>query len=407
MSSFRFSNVLQEDWKKTAGMKYTAAMIVLLASRLASAPQPKLVREIDLNQSVPAIPDVAPFAIFAFSPDEKWLAVAVGPRPIEHPKPPKNVDLGPSEILLLVPLDGTAGQPVPVNLGLHPTGNPAWSPDSASVLVEGFAKHRPGLPVDSIAKLWDLRRDELLSRHGPGLTGDGPVGGIFGFLDSTHLLARGIPAKGMPDAFETLDLQGRVVDTWTVPKHWQVADISPTRGLLAILTDRDAKTLVVDHQSKKVILTRDNPNGFQANGNPGMYGRLQYFTESGKTLCSVGSIGTGISQVNTITECWDVDSGRRIAKFGGFPGGAPAAASSDASRLVLTHGLTIPRRDAGLVFPRCERIVWDFSSDSEIAGWEVPQIADSWSTFDQVAISSSGRYVAENVGTLLRIYALP
>ena len=92
---------------------------------------------------------------------------------------------------------------------------------------------------------------------------EGPPGGIFGFLDSKHLLALRTPAKGMPTAFETLDLQGQVVDTWTVPKHWTVADISPERGLLAILTDQATKTLVVDHTSKKVILARDNPPGFE------------------------------------------------------------------------------------------------------------------------------------------------
>ncbi len=402
-------------------MKYTAAMIVLLATPLVSAPPPRLVREIDLNRTVPATPDFAPFAIFAFSPDENWLAVAVGANNVEHRSSDANVDPGPYESLLLVPLNGTAGQPVQVNPGLRPRGNPAWSPDSTTVLVEGFANNPLIPPVDAIAKLWDLKGDELLSRHGPGLSVgkalDGPIGGIFGFLDSKHLLARGIPAKGMPDAFETLDLQGQVVDTWTVPKHWEVADISPARGLLAILTDQASKTLVVDHQSKKVILTRDNPGGFQGYLSPGMYGRWQYFAESGKTLCSVGSVGTGNPQFDTITECWDVDSGRKIAQFDGFRGGAPAAASSHGSRLVLTHDIAFPHRSGGLLFPGGERVVWDFRSGSEIAAWEVPQIGDlsqtlyhvamSSHTLDHVAISSSGRYVAETAGTLLRIYALP
>jgi hypothetical protein len=385
-------------------VKYTAAMMLLLASPLVSAPPPRLVREIDLNQTVAAAPDSAPFAIFAFSPDEKWLAVLVGAHQLEHRKADRNVDPGLSESLLLAPLNGTTSQPVQIHPGLRPVMSPAWSPDSATVLVEGFANNPSLLPVDELAKLWDLRGDELLSRHGPGLSAGPPVGGIFGFLDSKHLLARRTPAKGIPDAFETIDLHGQVVDTWTVPKHWEVADISPERGLLAILTDRASKTLVIDYQSKKVILTRDNPSSF---GSPVLYGRWQYFTESGKTLCSVGSVGTGTPRVNTTTECWDVDSGRKIAQFHDFTGGAPAAASSHGSRLVLTRDSAIPGRDAALVFPRGERVVWDFSSGAEIAAWEVPQIANSSHIFDHVAISSSGRYVAETTDTLLRIYELP
>ena len=109
----------------------------------------------------------------------------------------------------------------------------------------------------------------------------------------------------------------------------------------------------------------------------------------------------------TITECWRRrTSGRKIAQFDGFRGGAPAAASSYGSRLVLTRDIAFPRRGDALVFPRAKRVVWDFRS-GEIAAWEVPQIAYVSNILDHVAISSSGRYVAETVGDLLRIYALP
>jgi hypothetical protein len=61
------------------------------------------------------------------------------------------------------------------------------------------------------------------------------------------------------------------------------------------------------------------------------------------------------------------------------------------------------------VFPRGEPVVWDFCSGAEIAAWEVPQIiwTNSSHILDHVAISSSGRYVAETAGALLRIYELP
>lgn len=394
-------------------MKYTAAMIVLLAAPLVSAPAPKVIREIDLNQVIPARPDFAPFAIVAFSPDENWVALAVGAHQIEHYKPGGNIDPGHST-LLLVPLNGTADKPVQIDPGLQPTANLAWSPDSATVLVEGFARNPgnpPSLLPDGIAELWNLRGEEVLRLlRTPAPLVDGPPGGIFGFVDSKHLLARRIPVKGMPSAFETTDLQGQVVDTWTVPKHWTVADISPERGLLAILTDQASKTLVVDSASKKVILSKANPSGNLGYGFPlqASGGSWQYFTERGKTLCSVGSVGKGNPQFDTTTECWAVDSGSKIARFDGFPGGAPAAASSDGSRLVLTHELAFPiKGDEALVFSRGKRVVWDFRSGAEIAAWEVPQTADPSHIADRVAISASGRYVAETRGALLRIYELP
>jgi hypothetical protein len=167
-----------------------------------------------------------------------------------------------------------------------------------------------------------------LHLDGPGFSEDQPVGGIFGFLDPDHLLARPISAKGTPVAFETISLHGQVVDLWTVPKHWTVVDISRDRGLLAVLPKQAPKTLMVDSTTKKVVLAKDNPHGY-----PGYEGSWQYFTEGGKTLCSVGSVGTGNPQFDTATECWDVDSGKKVAQFEGFLGGAPAAASAQAPAL--------------------------------------------------------------------------
>jgi hypothetical protein len=227
----------------------------------------------------------------------------------------------------------------------------------------------------------------------------------FGFLDSKHFLARRTPAKGMPAFFETINLQGQVVDTWAVPKHWTVADLNPERGPVAVLTERASKTLVIDYASKKVLLATDNPYGYL--GRQG--GSWRYFTESGKTLCSVGSVGTGNPEFDTATECRDVDSGKKIAQFGGFPGGAPAAASSHGSRLVLTHDPAFRMRGGALVFPHGERVVWDFRSDADIAAWDAPRItwANTAHTLDSGAISSSGRYVADAAGARFRIYELP
>jgi hypothetical protein len=168
-------------------------------------------------------------------------------------------------------------------------------------------------------------------------------------------------------------------------------DISPDRRLLAVLSDEvGAKTLVVDYPSKKTILTKDNPYGTERGD------VSTYFTEGGRTLCSVdGSIDPDV------TECWDVNSGKRIAKFDGFAGGAPAAASSHGSRLILTHGNSLPLARG---YFGVQRVVWDFRAGTEVASWEPLK---SPMMMSAIAISSTGRYVAEVVDEQLRIYELP
>jgi hypothetical protein len=136
-------------------MKYTAAMIVLLAAQLVSAPLPKLIREIDLNQIIPARPGSTHSAAFAFSPDENWVAIAVGTHQMDRRNPHQNVDQG-SESLLLVRFNGTADQTVQIQPGLHPVGSPVWSPNSAAILMQGFT-HNTNKYTGGIVKLGTLR----------------------------------------------------------------------------------------------------------------------------------------------------------------------------------------------------------------------------------------------------------
>ncbi|HEY4361625.1 MAG TPA: hypothetical protein VGN17_11670 [Bryobacteraceae bacterium] len=386
-------------------MKYSAAMFILLAAPLVSAPHPTLLREIDLTQIVPLLPGFTPRAALAFSPDENWLAIVVSTHQTDPRKRNGNLDHSGSEAMLLLPLHGPPDQKIQIDPGLRPEGAPGWSPGSDAVYVQGFAHNLQNPSKDGKAALWDLQGKQLWRRDGPGLSADGPPGGIAGFLDAQHLLARGVPSKGATSEFEVLNLQGQVVDMWAAPKHAKVADISPERGLVAVLSQAASKTLIVDAKSKKTILSKDNPYSYL--GEDG--GSWQYFTESGKTLCSVGSVGRGRPQRDTSTECWDVDTGKKIARFERFPGGAPAAASAHGSRLVLTRDLAFPLRGEALVFPAGERVVWDFRSGAEVASWESPQVV--WTNgahiFDAVALSSTGRYVAETTGNLLRIYQLP
>jgi WD40 repeat protein len=237
---------------------------------------------------------------------------------------------------------------------------------------------------------------------------------MFGFVDPEHLLGRGDSAR-KPHAFEILDLHGQVVNTWAAPKQWKVVDTSPDRHLLAVLSDQRAfKTLVVEYPSKKVILTKDNP--YQELGTDQSAIFSDFFTEGGRTLCSVGSVEFQPARKDTFTQCWDVDSGKKIAQFDGFLGGAPAAASSHGSRLVLTSGFLFTKKktEALRVVSYGQRVVWDFRSGKEVAAWDLPEFSSSTMSHGPellrlapVAVSSSGRYVAEAHGVLLRIYELP
>ncbi len=347
-------------------MKRAAAVTVLLAAQLVSAPPPQVIREIDLSQIIPGRPGYMPDIDFAFSPDEKWLAVTFGTHPVDPRERRRDGRQVGTYTLLLVPVSGPADQQLRIDPGLRPVGSPGWSPDSDTFFVQGLNPKSRNSRTDGILKAWSLRGKELFHRASPSTLDVGLPGGIFGFLDPEHLLVRGSAAKGASPAFEILDLHGQIVDTWTVPKHWSVRDISPDRHLLAVLSDEQAsKTLIVDYPSKKVILTKDNPYGDP--GRSGGGGRWEYFTEGGKTLCSVGGFSIQPSDLDTDTECWDVDSGKEIAHFDDFLGGAPAAASSHGSRLVLTHTVAFPRKGSGLSFPQVERVVWDFRAGTEVA----------------------------------------
>jgi len=377
-------------------MQRAAAMTFLVAIQLAGAPPPpKVIREIRLSQIIPGRPEFASAAL-SFSPDENWIAM-VGTYQFDGRRQPLHVGPSGSASVFLVPRNGPVDQRIEIDPGLYPTEGAGWSPHSDSFFVQGLASNPRGTNAGWIAKLWNLRGEEL-SHH------DGRA--IFGFLDAEHLLARGIPAKTTNGAFETIDLNGQVVDTWAAPEHWMVVDISSDRHLLAVLPDDQAtQTLVVDYPSKKVVLTQDNPyqDLSKSRGNQ----TREFFAEGGRTLCSVGSALISESKFDLATECWDVDSGKRIAKFDGFRGGTPAAASSRGSRIVLTHYTMVRATERPPVNVGVDYVVWDYRSGTQVAAWKAPTRTTIAQHAPFVAISSTGRYLAEIVGDVLRIYELP
>jgi hypothetical protein len=340
-------------------MKRSTAILGLFAAQLASvpslntaplnAPPPKLLREINLAPSAYAVRNLA------FSPDEHWIAVLAGPKRND---------------LLVLPVDGTPGQSIHSDPGMPIFWGPDWSPSSDALLVGEAA------------------------------------GGVLGFIDGEHLLARAVPGKGKPPAFDTLDLEGRVIDTWPAQKQWELAAISPERHLLAVFSDSDqSKTILIDYASKRLIQTKSNPTWLYQDGNRSQ-GIWEYFAESGKTLCLIGSAESHAAGA----ECWDVETGEKIAEFHRFPGGMPAAASIHGSRLVLTQVTPFRSKNGPLIDSYGQRVVWDFRSGGEIAAWGITgQIAgkDNIVVPSAIAISSTGRYIAEGAKGILRIYELP
>jgi hypothetical protein len=109
--------------------------------------------------------------------------------------------------------------------------------------VQGLATITKHPYAGTVLKLWNLRSTELLPLDGPGipadvermskvlnvpaytlLQGDPPstldarMGGIFGFLDPKHLLARRLPAKGRPPRSKLWIARGMLLTRGTSQK---------------------------------------------------------------------------------------------------------------------------------------------------------------------------------------------
>ena len=393
------------------------AQLALSAPPDTKAPAPPYV-EINpslLDPDIPAQlpPDTHRDLTFAFSPDERWLAIVAD---VYRRQDPGGRALGPFSItrVLLLPLNGRREDVIQIDPHFTDprfmvVGSPVWSPDSDALLVKGLAlvpaTGNRKLP-DVIVKAFNLRGEELMQRT---TSFPPPTGGIYGFLDSKTLLAHSVSGN----AFQTTDLQGSVIRSWKVPKEWNVVDISvtPDRQLLLVSPDdQNSKTLVVDYSSKKVLASKDNPYNHPFSS-PGT-ALPPYFAEHGMTFCSPGDFAwPGPGQPDpgrTSTECWNVDSGKRIAQFRRFLGGAPAAVTSGGSLIVLTDNFPVKsaRSVSALKGPGfSERIIWDFRTGSEIAAWDT-SLEDIGGAYRDtpVAISSMGRYVAEGAGDILRLY---
>jgi WD40 repeat protein len=397
------------------GKRLTAAIIGFLAAQLALsapppktaaviAPPPKLLREINLNQIIHeragVLPSTHSVRAVTFSPDENWVAVAVGRHRREGKFKPADIRF--ESHLLILPLQESAGHPVQAEPRiLLGEGSLAWSPGSDALVVQGM--------LNGGAQLYNVRGDQLWKRDHPGKQVLLEPW-IAGFIDPGHLLAHHVPAKGEPEGFDTLDLQGQVVDTWTAPKQWRGGSINSDRQLLAVFSDfAQSKLLIIDYPSKKVLQINSGATWLYRDGGRSALATA-YFAESGKTICTVGSAQSH----DTHAQCWDIDSGRKIAEYERFLDGAPAAASAHGSRIVLTQSWVLGNNRTGHETFSGGRVVWDFRSGAEVAAWApaVQSVETNGNIRDiaepsSVAISSTGRYIAEGADGILRIYELP
>jgi hypothetical protein len=158
-------------------------------------------------------------------------------------------------------------------------GSFAWSPKSDALVVQGM--------VNGGAQLYDVRGSQLWKREQPGKQVLLEPW-IVGFIDPGHLLAHHVPAKGEPDGFETLDLQGQVVDTWTASKQRRGGSINSDRHLLAVFSDfAQSELLIIDYPSKKVMRIQSDPTWLYRDGARSALATA-YFAENGKTICTVG-----------------------------------------------------------------------------------------------------------------------
>ena len=377
----------------------TIAASLMVAALHGATPRLKLNREINLSALIRErdglLASTDSVRSLAFSPDERWIAVGVG----RHYKPGTWQPMEFDSHVMIIPLKEGMGNVIRLDPDTRAArGSLVWAPESNLLAVDGQQGFKCyAIPGGAPWKDW--RPDTRLSQ-------------FIGFIDARHGLAYAsvedrlqATRAGAPLAVYTFDLTGQIVDVWNAPSRSAVSAMDPDRHLMVVAMDAgsDAARPILRHPSMAVVQDWSHDKSFG----------MPLFAESGKTVCG----GDLLARDSRYPSCWDVDTGKEIAEFKGFPAGWPASVSSHGSRIVLTHERMVRgtteeydmRANQG-------RVVWDFRAEKVVAGW-VPATqatetgmkppADKRTEFGPSVISPSGRYVAEGSNGILRIYEIP
>jgi hypothetical protein len=372
----------------------------MVAALHGATPTLKLDREINLNAMIQdrdgLLPSTHSVLALAFSPDEKRIAVGVG----LHYKPGTWQPMEFDSHVMIISLEGGSGNVIRIDPDTGVAqGSLVWAPDSNLLAVDG----QHGFKCYAIpgGEPWkDWRPDTRLSQ-------------FIGFIDARHGLAYGtledrLHAKqaGAPLAVYSFDLTGQIVDVWNAPSRSAIVAINPDRHLIAVALDSgrsDAAPPILRYPTMAVV----------QDWSPDKFFGMPVFAESGKTACG----GDYLTRDPRYASCWDVDTGKKIAEFKGFPAGRPLSVSSHGSRVVLTHERMVRGgTEEDDMRANVDRVVWDFRADKVVAEWvPVAQAtetgmkppADKRTEFGPSVVSPSGRYLAEGTNGRIRIYELP
>lgn len=188
-----------------------------------------------------------------------------------------------------------------------------------------------------------------------------------------------------------------LVGLWKIDGMWPLSDGSAERQLLALANNVPKKTqiLVVDPVRKRTV------NRWPLKDTAWAWA---LFADTGKAICALdGTAAHGVAH------CWDVDSGREIARTHSGNPQVSFAAALRAKRLVLSdYGWKIDfegwQTEVGALH---RRVVWDFGTGNEIASWKPsyqddvvhPTVKEPY----RAAISPDGTMVAEGGAGALKL----
>lgn len=355
----------------------------------------RLVWELNLNGRIKeqaTVSGVSPHSVLdiSFSPNEDYIAASVG---IHSSSPSPRI--GSQDYFSHVVVIPTNNPDVGFRQidpgGLVLRGGLSWTPHSTRLNLNG--EHRY-LQINADGP--ESRFQELGCR---------PPGLIAGYLGERIFLTLSLPRDSLRlpgraiSTLSTFDLDCNLLDQWSPNEGWYITDIEPRRGLAAAFREigKTREDFVFELGSKRILQHWQNNFGDK------------FFAETGRSLCAI----TMYWRDNPGPVCWDIATGEKIGDKPNINGGLPASVARYGSRILLSdvkvfRGIT-EEYDTHQ-FKR--RVIWDFRTGKDVVSW-VPETQSQEAShqapkpdaaLSAVALSPSGRYVAEGANGILRLY---